>query len=152
MTPNNAEPQTKTVVISWVEECHHEQRVRVSLDFDPEECDLPNGLAELDPDGFAWLDRTDIEVVDAEQHDPAAQYFDPPRYDEPTGGAGSGGDIPAGVGGDCEGLTIPGDVWRAFLAQETTLDDEHPGQVSLSAVVSELLRLTTERSQTSTDH
>lgn len=151
MTTNDAESQTKTVVISWVEECHHEQRVRVPLGFAPEETDLTDALAELDPDGFAWLERTQIEMVDAEQHDPQAQYFDPPRYDEPTG-AKSGGDIPAGACGDCEGLSIPGDVWRAFLAQETTLDDEHPGQVSLSAVVSELLRMTTERSQTSTDH
>lgn len=150
MTPNDAEPQTKTVVISWVEECHHEQRVRVPLAFDPEETDLTDALAELDPDGFAWLERTQIEVVDAEQHDLAAQHFDPPRYDEPTG-AESGGDIPAGVGGGCEALMIPGHVWRAFLAQETTLDDEHPGQVSLSAVVAELLRMTAERSQTGAD-
>lgn len=148
MTPNDAEPQTKTLVISWVEECHHEQRVRVPLDFDPEESDLTDALAELDPDGFAWLERSQIEVVDAEQHDPAAQYFDPPRLDEPMG-AESGGDIPAGVVGGGEAVTIPGDVWRAFLAQETTLDDEHPGQVSLSAVVGELLRMTAERSRAS---
>lgn len=41
----------------------------------------------------------------------------------------------------CEAVTIPGEVWRAFLAQESTLDDEHPGAVSLSAVVGELLRM-----------
>lgn len=150
MTPNDAEPQTKTVVISWVEECHHEQRVRVPLDFDPEESALGDALAELDPDGFEWLERTQIGVVDAEQHDPAAQYFDPPRFDEPTGAEG-GGDIPAEVDGGCEGVMIPGKVWRAFLAQETTLDDEHPGQVSLSAVVGELLRMTAERSQANAD-
>jgi hypothetical protein len=147
MTANDAELQTKTVVISWVEECQHEQRVRVPLHFDPEVTDLTDALAELAPDGFAWLERTQIEVVDAEQHDPAAQYFDPPRYDEPTG-AESSNDIPAG---GSEAVMIPGDVWRAFLAQETTLDDEHPGQVSLSAVVSELLRMTAERSQVSAD-
>lgn len=44
-------------------------------------------------------------------------------------------------------VTIPGDVWRAFLAQETTLDDEHPGAVSLSAVVGELLGMIAERGQ-----
>ncbi len=43
----------------------------------------------------------------------------------------------------CESVTIPGDVWRAFLAQETTLDDEAPGPVSLSAVVGELQRMIT---------
>ena len=47
---------------------------------------------------------------------------------------------------------IPGDVWRAFLAQETTLDDEHPGQVSLSAVVGELLRMTADWREASADH
>ncbi|OFJ54229.1 hypothetical protein BEL07_08350 [Mycolicibacterium grossiae] len=135
------------MVISWVEECHHEQRVRVPRNFDPEETDLTDALAELDPDGFAWLERTQIEVVEAEQHHPAAQYLDPPRYDEPTGAKNSS-DIPAGGG---EAVMIPGDVWRSFLAQETTLDDEHPGQVSLSAVVAELLRMTAERSQASAD-
>lgn len=148
MTANDVEPRTKTVVISWVEECHHEQRVRVPLDFDPEETDLTDALAELDPGGFAWLERTQIEVVDAEQHDPEAQYFGPPRFDEPTG-AERGGDMPAGVCGGCEAVMIPGDVWRGFLAQESTLDDEHPGQVSLSAVVGELLRMTAERSRAS---
>lgn len=152
MTTNDAEPKTKTVVISWVEECHHQQRVRVPLDFDPDECDLPNGLAELDPDGFEWLDRTDIEVDDAEEHAPDAQLFDPPRYDGgPTGSADSD-DVPERASGGCEGFMIPGDVWRAFLAQETALDDEHPGQVSLSAVVGELLRMTEERSQAGAGH
>lgn len=47
----------------------------------------------------------------------------------------------------CEAVTIPGEVWRAFLAQETTLDDEHPGAVSLSAVVGELLRMIAEHRQ-----
>lgn len=43
--------------------------------------------------------------------------------------------------GACAAATIPGYVWRAFLAQETALDDEHPGPVSLSAVVGELHRM-----------
>lgn len=46
--------------------------------------------------------------------------------------------------GGCAAVTIPGDVWRAFLAQETALDDEHPGPVSLSAVVGELHRMIAE--------
>ncbi|ANE83328.1 hypothetical protein A7U43_27690 (plasmid) [Mycobacterium adipatum] len=46
--------------------------------------------------------------------------------------------------GACAAVTIPGDVWRAFLAQETALDDEHPGPVSLPAVVGELHRMIAE--------
>ena len=46
--------------------------------------------------------------------------------------------------GACAAVTIPGDVWRGFLAQETALDDEHPGPVSLSAVVGELHRMIAE--------
>ena len=48
-------------------------------------------------------------------------------------------ELDAVVGGEAE--TIPGQVWRAFLVQETHLDDEHPGPVSLPAVVGELRRL-----------
>jgi hypothetical protein len=47
----------------------------------------------------------------------------------------------------CEAITIPGDVWTAFLEQESQLDQEHPGEVSLSAVVGEILRLMAEREQ-----
>lgn len=65
----------------------------------------------------------------------------------------TGGDaIPTRVCRGCEAVMIPGDVWRAFLAQETTLDDEHPGQVSLSAVVGELLRMTADWREASADH
>ncbi|AGB27374.1 hypothetical protein Mycsm_07282 (plasmid) [Mycobacterium sp. JS623] len=47
----------------------------------------------------------------------------------------------------CEATVIPGDVWRAFLAQESLLDDEAPGPVSLSAVVGELRRMIAEHQQ-----
>lgn len=74
------------------------------------------------------------------------------RQCNPGVGECDGDAIPAGVCSGCEAVMIPGDVWRAFLAQETALDDEHPGQVSLSAVVGELLRMNAERRQASTDH
>lgn len=54
--------------------------VQVPADFDPDECDLGNGLAELSNDGFQWLDRCQIVVLDADP-DPAAEFFDPPRHD-----------------------------------------------------------------------
>lgn len=44
----------------------------------------------------------------------------------------------------CDAVTIPGEVWTAFLAQEYQLDLDHPGDVTLSAVVVELLRLMQE--------
>ncbi len=147
MTANDAEPQTKTVVISWVEESHHQATLRVPTDFDAAERDLVRGLAALSDDGFEFLERAVVEVRTIEP-DPTAEFFDPPRYDEPAGEE-SGGGIPARVCGGCEAVMIEGDVWRAFLAQETALDDEHPGQVSLSAVVGELLRMTSEPSQAS---
>lgn len=132
----------KTVVISWVEECHHELAVRVPLDFDPDACDLENGLAELDPDGFSWLDRTEIEVVDAEEYDVQAQYFDPPHYE------GYDDSPPPAAGGDnSEAVMIPGEVWTAFLEQEMQLDHEHPGDVSLAGVIAEIRKLMTEHAQ-----
>lgn len=36
---------------------------------------------------------------------------------------------------------IPGEVWTRFLEQEYQLDHEHPGAVTLTAVVGELRRL-----------
>lgn len=36
---------------------------------------------------------------------------------------------------------IAGEVWTRFLEQEYQLDREHPGEVSLAAVVGELRRL-----------
>ena len=61
---NHVEPQTKTVVISWVEESRHQTVVRVPLDFDADERDLADGLAELSSDGFRGLERSQIEVAD----------------------------------------------------------------------------------------
>jgi hypothetical protein len=72
---------TKTVVICWVEESHHRAVVRVPRDFNPDERDLANGLAELHDDGFVGLQRSDIEVADAAE-DPTAQFFDPPHSGE----------------------------------------------------------------------
>ncbi|QNJ96574.1 hypothetical protein HZU40_34195 (plasmid) [Mycolicibacterium fluoranthenivorans] len=79
---NHVEPQTKTIVITWVEESRHQTVVRVPLDFDAEERDLADGLAELSSDGSQWLQRSQIEVSDAAEDDPTAEYFDPPRYDD----------------------------------------------------------------------
>lgn len=79
---NHVEPQTKTVMISWIEESRHQTVVRVPLDFDADERDLADGLAELSGDGFQGLQRSQIEVADAAEDDPAAEYFDPPRYDD----------------------------------------------------------------------
>ncbi|KEF94954.1 hypothetical protein K883_05379 [Mycobacterium sp. TKK-01-0059] len=44
----------------------------------------------------------------------------------------------------CEAITIPDEVWTAFLDQEYQLNLEHRGEVSLSAVVGEILRLLAE--------
>jgi hypothetical protein len=77
------EPPTKTVVISWIEESHHEVTVRVAQGFDPYKRDLAKGLAELNDDGFEGLQRNLIEVREAAD-DPAAEFFNPPRYDEGT--------------------------------------------------------------------
>lgn len=41
-------------------------------------------------------------------------------------------------------VTIPGRVWTKFLEQESQLDQEHPGDVTLSAVVGEILNLIQE--------
>ena len=76
--------QSKTVEISWVEESHHRATVRVPLDFDHNQCDLANGLAELSEDGFAYVERAVVEVLDTDP-DPTAQFFDPPRYDGERG-------------------------------------------------------------------
>lgn len=77
---NHVEPPSKTVSISWVEESHHRAVVRVPLDFDASERDLANGLAELRDDGFEFVERTVVEVLTVDD-DPAAEFFDPPRYD-----------------------------------------------------------------------
>lgn len=77
------EGATKTVFISWVEHSHHEVRVRVPLDFTPDDCDLENGLAELSDDGFEFLERAVTEVRDVE-FDSQAEFFDPPRYGDGT--------------------------------------------------------------------
>ena len=70
----------KTVEITWVEESHHRVLVRVPLDFNPDERDLANGLAELRYDGFEWLERCGIAVADAATDDLAAEFFNPPHY------------------------------------------------------------------------
>lgn len=70
--------RTKTVVIRWQEVCEFERTVRVAADFDPDNHDLANGLAELDESGFIGLTRQRIEVQDAENTDPDAEFFDPP--------------------------------------------------------------------------
>lgn len=55
----------------------HQVTVRVPVDFDADECDLGDGLAELDDDGFRGLERNQIVVRDVAP-DPAAEFFDPP--------------------------------------------------------------------------
>lgn len=77
---NHGEPQRKTVAIEWIEESRHRVMVQVPVDFDPDECDLGNGLAELSNDGFQGLERSQIVVRDADP-DPAAEFFDLPRHD-----------------------------------------------------------------------
>lgn len=39
----------------------------------------------------------------------------------------------------CEGVWIPDAVWTQFLEQEAQLNSEHAGDVSLTAVVGEIL-------------
>lgn len=67
----------KTVVISFVEESHHEVRVKVPRDFQPERCDLANELARLDDEGCEFLERVVLQVTDVDE-DPDAEYFAPP--------------------------------------------------------------------------
>lgn len=127
---SEAERADKTIAINWVEESHHRVTVRVPAGFDAEECDLENGLAELSDDGFEFVERAVTEVREVE-HDPTAEFFDPPRYDAPAPAAGVDG-------------VIPGEVWTRFLQQEVQLDREHPGDVSVAAVVGEIQRLIAE--------
>lgn len=124
----------RTVTINWIEESHHRATVRVPADFDAVECDLENGLAELSDDGFEYLERSVSEVRDVE-HDPTAEFFNPVRYD------GRQATSPA------DEMVIPGSVWTRFLEQEMQLDRERPGDVSLSAVVSEIGRLMGEQTR-----
>lgn len=126
------EPGDKTVVISWVEESHHQVTVRVRPDFD-----LGNGLARLSDNGFEFVERAVIDVVDAED-DPTAEFFDPPRYDDPA---------PAAGGDSTDAVMIPGQVWTAFLQQEMQLDREHSGEVSLAGVIAEIRKLAAEHVQ-----
>ena len=74
---NHVEPQTKTVVISWVEESRHQTVVRVPLDFDADERDLADGLAELSSDGFRGLERSQIEVADSRRGGPGGGVLRP---------------------------------------------------------------------------
>lgn len=131
------EPSDKTVVISWVEESHHQVTVRVRPDFDVTEHDLGNGLARLRDNGFEFVERAVIDVVDAED-DPTAEFFDPPRYDDPEPTAG---------GDSTDAVMIPGQVWTAFLQQEMQLDREHSGDVSLAGVIAEIRTLAAEHAQ-----
>lgn len=124
----------KTVVISWVEESHHQVTVRVRPDFDVTEHDLGNGLARLRDNGFEFVERAVIDVVDAED-DPTADFFDPPRYDDPE---------PASGGDSTDAVMIRGQVWTAFLEQEMQLDREHSGDVSLAGVIAEIRTLAAE--------
>lgn len=140
--PSLEEPQGRTVVIHWIEESHHRVAVQVAPDFDPDARDLPNGLAALSDDGFEFVERTVVEVSDTE-FDTDAEFFDPPGVamaDDASTPTPTDEVLPV-LPAELAAVTIPGDVWRSFLAQETTLDDEHPGAVSLSAVVGEILRM-----------
>lgn len=129
----------KTVVISWVEESHHQVTVRVPIDFDESERDLHNGLAMLRDNGFEFVERAVIDVRECDA-DPAAEFFNPPRYDDDS-------PTPAAVGGDAEQVMIPGEVWTAFLEQEMQLDQEHPGDVSLAGVLTEIRKLMAEHTR-----
>lgn len=79
-SPDNSSVETRTVVINWVEHSHHRAVVRVPLDFNPDECDLENGLAALSDDGFEFVERAITEVRD-DEFDAEAEFFDPPCYD-----------------------------------------------------------------------
>lgn len=127
---SEGERADKTVAINWVEQSHHRVTVRVPADFDAEECDLENGLAELSDDGFEYVERAVTEVREVD-NDPTAEFFNPPRFDAPAPEAGDDG-------------VIPGEVWTRFLEQEIQLDQEHPGDVSVTAVVGEIRRLIAE--------
>lgn len=74
----DGEEPWKTVVIGFVEESHHEVRVNVPRDFQPERCDLANELASLDDDGCEFVERGVLRVTDTDEQDPDAEYFAPP--------------------------------------------------------------------------
>lgn len=130
------------MVIRWIEESHHRVAVQVAPDFDPDARDLSNGLAALSDDGFEFVERTVVEVIDTE-FDSGAEFFDPPGVGmaDDASPPSPTNEVPPVLPAELAAVTIPGDVWRSFLAQETTLDDEHPGAVSLSAVVGEIMSL-----------
>lgn len=74
--------RTKTVRIRWQEISDHEAVLRVVFDFDRDNRDLENGLAELEDWAayrFLGVEREVIEVSDVED-DPDAEFFDPPTY------------------------------------------------------------------------
>ena len=54
---------------------------RAVADFDPDNRDIANGLAALKDDGYQWCTREQIDIDDAHD-DPAAEFFDPPTYEE----------------------------------------------------------------------
>lgn len=73
--------RTKTVVIRWQEVEDYECTLRVVIDFDPDNRDLANGLAEIEGD-YIGVTRQQIEVEDAASPDPDAEFFDPPTWDD----------------------------------------------------------------------
>ncbi|WP_032381033.1 hypothetical protein [Rhodococcoides fascians] len=64
----------KTIKIEWTETSHHSRTVNVPDDFDHEEADLENELAQLDDEGFEWLERT-VESVEDVEFQPDAEVF-----------------------------------------------------------------------------
>ncbi len=52
----------KIARIEWTELSRHSASVLVPDDFNPDEYDLENALANLDDDGFEGLERENIEV------------------------------------------------------------------------------------------
>lgn len=67
-------------------------------------------------------------------------------YDDRTTLPAASLDVDGSAADDAE-LVVPGAVWSAFLEQEMQLDQEHPGDVTLPAVIGEIRRLVAEHGE-----
>lgn len=65
----------KTVKIEWTEVSRHERTVNVPDDFDADNSNLEDNLAQLDNDGFQFLER-EIDSVKNAGFDPDAEELD----------------------------------------------------------------------------
>lgn len=70
----------KTVQITWQEVSEHSVLVNVPDDFDPDNYDLADALAQLENDGFEGLTREGIYVQDDQPFNPTVETLDLDGY------------------------------------------------------------------------